>query len=63
MREQIRTVEEFQLAVENVAQKLADLILFQVQETAAAQIDFEKWLEAITNLLRQTGFKTWGKLR
>jgi hypothetical protein len=63
VREQIGSIEEFHLPVENIAQKLADLILFQVQETASARIDFERWLEAITNLIRQTSFGTWGKLR
>ena len=62
-REQIRKIEEFQLPDEDIAQKLAELILFQVQETAAARIDFERWGEAITNLIRQTSFRNWGKLR
>jgi hypothetical protein len=63
VREQIQRIEKFHLPVEDIAQKLADLVFFQIQETAAARIDFEKWLEAITNLLRQTGFGNWGKLR
>jgi len=63
VREQIENIEELRLPVDNIAQKLADLILFQVQETFAACIDFEKWLESITDLFRQTSFKTWGTNR
>ena len=63
VRVQIESIEELRLPVENVPQKLADLILFQVQETSAARIDFEKWLEAITDLFRHTSFRTWGALR
>ena len=63
VREQIESIEELRLPVGNIAQKLADLIFFQVQETSAARIDFEKWLESITDLFRQTSFRTWGTLR
>lgn len=63
VREHTQSIKEFDLPVEDIAQKLADLILFQVQETAATRIDFEKWLEAIANLLRQTGFRNWSRLR
>jgi hypothetical protein len=63
VREQIQNTKEFRLPVEDVPQELADLIYFQVQETSAARINFENWVEAIANLFRQSSFAAWGKLR
>ncbi len=61
--EQTRSIKEIHLPVEDIVQELAELIHYQVQETATARIDFEKWLEALTNLIRQTGYSNWGKFR
>ena len=61
LREGVDNLKEMHFPVADIQHTLAEMILYQLQETIPVRIDFEHWLEAVTNLHRQTGFKTWGK--